>query len=161
MELNREKCACFTGHRILSRDERAELRVTLRLELLRLINLGYTTFLAGGALGFDTVAEQEVLRLKNEISEEIKLVLVLPCRDQDLNWRERDSAVFHALRRSADEVIYTGETYERGCMFVRNRYLVDHSSVCLYFLRERAERGGTAYTVRYAERKGLKMIDLK
>lgn len=161
MERNRERCACFTGHRILSREERAQLRVTLRLELLRLINLGYTTFLAGGALGFDTVAEQEVLRLKNEISEEIKLVLVLPCRDQDLNWHERDSAVFRTLRRSADEVIYTGEEYERGCMFVRNRYMVDHSSACLYFLREGSTKGGTAYTVRYAERKGLKMIDLK
>lgn len=161
MEQNREKCACFTGHRVISGEERAELRVTLRLELLRLVNLGYTTFLAGGALGFDTVAEQEVLRLKNEISEEIKLVLVLPCRDQDLNWRERDSAVFRTLRRSADEVVYTGEEYERGCMFVRNRFLVDHSSACLFFLRENTTRGGTVYTVKYAKQKGLKLIDLK
>lgn len=161
MEQNREKCACFTGHRVMSTEERARLRVSLRLELLRLINLGYTTFLAGGALGFDTLAEQEVLRLKNEISEEIKLVLVLPCRDQDLHWRERDSAVFHTLRRSADEVIYTGEEYERGCMFVRNRFLVEHSSACLFFLRENTTRGGTAYTVRYAKQKGLQLIDLK
>lgn len=43
-------------------------------------------------------------------------------------------------------------------MFKRNRHLVDNSSVCVAYLT--ANSGGTAYTVNYAESKGLKIINL-
>lgn len=161
MELMKEQCCCFTGHRVLSTSEKAALRVLLRRELKRLLGEGYTTFLSGGALGFDTLAAQEVLRLRAEGFAQIRLILALPCLGQEDRWAERDAAIYRALLRSADEVIYTGDVYEPGCMFVRNRYLVDHSNVCLCCLRDGARRGGTAYTVRYAEKQGLRVVNLK
>ena len=160
MELIRERCCCFTGHRLLSASDRAGLRVLLYKEIKRLIGEGVTTFLSGGALGFDTLAAQEVLRLRAERPEPIALVLVLPCLGQENRWTERDAAVYRGLLRNADEVIYTGDVYEPGCMFVRNRYLVDHSSICLCCLREGSARGGTAYTVRYADKQGLPIVNL-
>ena len=160
MELIKEQCCCFTGHRLLSALEKENLRVLLREEIERLIGEGVTTFLSGGALGFDTLAAQEVLRLRAERPGQLALVLALPCLGQESRWAERDAAVYHGLIRNADEVIYTGDVYEPGCMFVRNRYLVDRSSLCLCFLRENAARGGTAYTVKYAQKQGIPVVNL-
>ena len=43
-------------------------------------------------------------------------------------------------------------------MIKRNRYLVDNSSLCICYLTR--QTGGTAYTVRYAESKGVTVLNL-
>lgn len=159
MELIREKTCCFTGHRKLPPRDGLLLRARLREEIEKLLEIGVDTFLAGGALGFDTMAAQEVLKLREE-GFPLCLVLVLPCLGQESRWTQRDAAVYHGLIRQADEVIYTGDEYSRGCMFVRNRYLVDHSAYCLCCLFGNTARGGTAYTVDLAGKQGLAVINL-
>jgi len=135
------------------------VRRRLRAEITRLAETGVNTFLAGGALGFDTLAAQEVLRARAEGALSIHLVLVLPCLGQESLWSERDAAVYRSLIRQADEAIYTGDAYTRDCMFRRNRYLVNHSAYCLCYLMDTG-RGGTAYTVKYARDQGLAVINL-
>lgn len=159
MKLIREKCCCFTGHRRIPPRESLLVRRRLRTEIMRLAETGVDTFLAGGALGFDTLAAQEVLRVRAESFPGIHLVLVLPCLGQESLWSERDAAVYRSLLRQADEVIYTGDVYTRGCMFQRNRYLVNHSAHCLCYLMDTG-RGGTAYTVKYARDQGLAVVNL-
>lgn len=159
MKLVREKCCCFTGHRRIPPREGLLLRRRLRAEIARLAEMGVDTFLAGGALGFDTLAAQEVLRVRAEGALGVHLVLVLPCLGQESLWSQRDAAVYRALLRQADEVIYTGDVYTKGCMFQRNRYLVDHSAYCLCCLMDTG-RGGTAYTVKYARDQGLTVVNL-
>lgn len=160
MEIEREKSCCFTGHRRLSRQEGLWVRTRLRAEIARLVGMGVAAFLAGGALGFDTIAAQEVLRAKGELfPQKLALVLVLPCLGQDKLWSQRDSAVYRTLLRQADEIIYTGDVYDRDCMLVRNRFLVDNSAHCLCYLHGTA-RGGTAYTVRYALQQGVAVTNL-
>ncbi|MCL2883887.1 MAG: hypothetical protein FWF49_00185 [Oscillospiraceae bacterium] len=46
----------------------------------------------------------------------------------------------------------------RWALQARNRALVDHSDVCVCFLNK--STGGTAYTVKYAQKKGLSIINL-
>lgn len=159
MKLIREKSCCFTGHRRIPLRESLLVRRRLREEIGRLVESGVDTFLAGGALGFDTMAAQEVLRARAESFPGIHLVLVLPCLGQENLWSQRDAAVYHALIRQADEVIYTGDVYTRSCMFERNRYLVDHSACCLCYLTD-PSRGGTAYTVKYARDQGIGVVNL-
>ena len=158
MRLIQERCCCFTGHRLLSRGERLALAPLLREEILRLLAEGVDTFLAGGALGFDTLAAQTVLGLRGEIPE-VHLVLVLPCLDQDRLWKPGEIALYREMMRRADEVIYTDDLYSREAMLARNRYLVDRSDTCLCYLRD-TRRGGTAYTVGYARRVGKTVINL-
>ena len=43
-------------------------------------------------------------------------------------------------------------------MLKRNRHLVDNSSACVCYLTE--SKGGTAYTVDYARRSGIKIVNL-
>lgn len=158
LPLERETSCCFTGHRRIPAQEGLWLRRKLREEISALAEEGVATFLAGGALGFDTMAAQEVLRVRGERFPHLRLVLVLPYVGQESQWSQRDAAVYRALLRQADEVVYTAKAYTRGCLFQRNRYLVDHSAHCVCYLQR--DTGGTAYTVRYARERGLVIHDL-
>lgn len=156
--MERETSCCFTGHRNIPAQDGLWIRRRLREEILRLAEQGVHSFLAGGALGFDTMAAQEVLRVRAEYAPSLELVLVLPCLGQEEAWSQRDAAVYRSLLRQADQVIYTGTQCQRGCMMRRNRYLVEHSAYCLCFHKK--DRGGTAYTVQYAKDQGLTVCNL-
>ena len=121
------------------------------------IERGAVWFLAGGALGFDTMAAQAVLRLKREYPH-VKLGLVLPCKNQSSRWSFAQRAVYDDILMSADKVVYTDEFYTSGCMQKRNRALVDYSNACICYLLK--NEGGTAYTVRYARQKGKMVINI-
>jgi len=140
----RGKTACFTGHRKIPPESIPELSQRLKNTLLRLIEEGYMYFGAGGALGFDTLAAQ--------------CVLVLPCTTQTKGWSKDDIAVYEEIKSQADKVVYTSHDYFRGCMFKRNRHLVNGSSVCIAYLTQ--EKGGTAYTVNYARQNNVQVINL-
>lgn len=156
--LNRKnRTACFTGHRELPTENLPEISKRLEDTLLTLIEQGYCYFGAGGALGFDTLAAQTVLRLRERYPQ-IRLILVLPCLNQTRGWQQADVDIYEELKRRADKVTYTSESYFRGCMQKRNRHLVDNSSVCICFLAEKT--GGTFYTVNYASYCGLTIINI-
>lgn len=148
----REKTICFTGHRKIPPEKLKVISRRLKATLIQLIKNGYLYFGAGGALGFDTLAAQTVLDLKQQFPQ-IKLILVLPCLTQANSWSERDKEMYEYIKGQADKVVYTSQEYTRGCMHKRNRHLVDNSVVCVCYLTE--DTGGTAYTVKYASEKGL------
>lgn len=150
-------CVCFTGHRAIPSAQVPVIADRLQNTLKELIREGYSEFAAGGALGFDTLAAKVVLSLKKE-HPNIKLKLILPCLDQTKKWSERDCAVYEAIKERADEVIYTAREYTSGCMHLRNRRLVEESSVCVCYLT--SMRGGTAYTVNFAKQNGLRIINM-
>lgn len=147
----KNKTCCFTGHRQIPAEDLSDLSVKLRETLISYIEKGYTFFGAGGALGFDTLAAQEILNLKKQYPL-IKLILVLPCKDQAVRWKANDREEYERIKQSADKVVYTSDHYYSGCMHKRNRHLVDNSSLCICYLTN--PTGGTAYTVDYAQKKG-------
>lgn len=154
--LNNITC-CFTGHRKIPVEQLGYIKGQTRNAVLSLINKGVLYFGAGGALGFDTMAAQIVLDLKAE-HPDIKLILVLPCKDQAKFWKESDIAVYNDIKSKADKVVYTSEAYYDGCLLKRNRHLVDSSHFCICYLTE--QTGGTAYTVNYAKEKGLEILNI-
>ena len=103
------------------------------------------------------MAAQAVLELKAQYPY-IKLILVLPCVNQTDGWEQSDIDEYERIRVLADEIIYTSEENKKGCMHKRNRYLVDHSSLCICYMTRKS--GGTAYTVEYATSNGLKIINI-
>ena len=153
----REKTCCFTGHRQLPPGERAKIANRLERVISSLYQRGVRYYGAGGALGFDTLAAQTVLRLR-ESCPGMKLILVLPCLTQTRGWRPEDAAEYERIKAQADKVVYTSQEYAKDCMFKRNRHLVDNSGICVCYLTKSS--GGTAYTVRYAEGKRLEVINV-
>lgn len=93
-----KKCrtACFTGHRELPAEYLPEISKRLEDTLVALIEQGYCYFGAGGALGFDTLAAQVVLRLWERYPQ-IRLILVLPCLNQTRGWPQAQIACKSAL----------------------------------------------------------------
>ena len=151
------KTCCFTGHRHIPKEHENYIVKQLEKTVLNLIDNGYIYFGAGGALGFDTLAEKIVLHLKEQYPH-IKLILVLPCETHARGWSRKAQLEYNNIKCRADKVVYTSKNYHMGCMYKRNRHLVDESSVCVCYLSH--STGGTAYTVNYAEKHGKCIINI-
>ncbi len=146
---------CFTGHRDLDGKAREIYRRTYDA-VENCIAQGYDEFRAGGALGFDTLAAMVVLELKKKYPQ-VRLVLYLPCREQEKYWTTENKARYAAILEQADEVKILSDHYYRGCMFVRNRAMVEGSDLCIAYLRS---GGGTKMTVDYAKKKNVTIINM-
>lgn len=157
MSIIETRTACFTGHRQIPAEEEEKISARLDEVIADLIGHGIECFAAGGALGFDTMAAQAVLRTKEQYPH-IRLILVLPFPEHGRRWSEFNRKVYEEIIVQADEIEYATEHYTRFCMFVRNRRLVDRSCVCVAY--QTKDTGGTAYTVKYARSKELRIINL-
>ncbi len=149
------KTCCFTGHRDIPEPEKEQIKLRIKQEIIKLVDKGVIYFGAGGARGFDTLAAESVLELKN-IYPHIKLILVLPCANQTVGWNEYDIGKYNYIKSKADKVKVLSQNYSSGCMHRRNRHLVDNSAYCVCFCRR--ETGGTAYTVNYAIKQKVSVI---
>ena len=80
------KAVCFTGHRYLDCDlEDLKFRVYDALERM-IKNAGITDFYNGGAVGWDMLTAQEVLKLREKYPH-IKLHMVLPCSPESQSYK--------------------------------------------------------------------------
>ncbi|MBQ7715797.1 MAG: DUF1273 family protein [Clostridia bacterium] len=156
--LDKSTTVCFTGHRYLGKDEAPHISEKLDLLINRLVGKGYRTFLAGGALGFDTLAAKRVVEAKETVPD-VKLILVLPCRDQTKMWTDLSRInEYRELKDTADDIIYIQTFYDRNCMMKRNMFLVDSSSMCVAYFN--GKPGGTSNTVNYANKTGVPVLNL-
>ena len=166
--LKREKHqACFfTGHRDIvgvDAEDTERLQETIRGWLDRqvesMVYQGFSTFLCGGARGFDLLAAAAVLHAKQTYHPSLRLILLLPCREQTRGWNERDLALHLAVLQRA-EAYYLQQDYDRSCMPRRNRLLVACAITGVAYYDEKKERSGTGMTVRYAAGCGVPMVFL-
>lgn len=148
---------CFTGHRAIERQAALRLPALLDETIRSLYGRGARVFRAGGAQGFDTVAALKVLELREELPD-IRLELILPCRDQMRGWDSASIRTYRYIIAHADASRFLFDTYVEGCMLERDRRLVDGSDICVAFCTR--NRGGTAYTFAQALRAGLEVINL-
>ena len=151
------RTVCFTGHRDIPRKDAIAMPSLLKSTIEELIVRGAKIFRAGGAMGFDTVAALCVLELREKYPE-ITLHLILPCKDQTNGWNETNLRAYKYVLENASSVEYVTDTYTKGCMHERNKRLVNGSDVCIAYCRR--ESGGSAYTLSYAESKGLETINI-
>lgn len=153
----RETTCAFTGHRYIPAELRGNLRNALQKAIAEHISRGVTTFISGGALGFDTLAAQCVLQAR-EKNADISLVMMLPCRDQSAHWGYADRLAYEELLKVADDIYFLNERYVTGCMHQRNKVMVKQSGYCIAYFD--GKPGGTAHTVALAKEQGLKIQNL-
>ena len=153
------KKICFTGHRDVRDTEKVQK--TLLNILKSLINDDAEDFYAGGATGFDTVAADAVIRLR-QIYPQIKLHLVLPCceAEQTARWTDSQKSEYWSILAAADSVEYTSEHYYDGCMKKRNARLIELSDCCVCYYNDKKSASGTGQTVRMALKKRIKIVNL-
>jgi len=165
--MEKYKTACFSGYRpekfkfILHQGNEAYLALEKRIEnaILQAVDDGYTSFICGAAKGFDLVAGSLVVALKESWAElaSLNLVAVLPFQRHGFSsepWRTLHQMVLSG----ASEVITLASKYHPQAYHVRNRYMVDCSRLLICYYDGR--KGGTEYTVKYAEEQGLAVINV-
>ena len=142
-----------TGHRVLGKNfDAAKLERTLRA----LIAEGSDTFYCGMALGFDSLCCEMLQRLRGEFS--VRVIACVPCADQASRYGEREKRRYDRLLAACDDIVVLHSRYENGCMFERNRWMVDRCDVLVAYLE--APRGGTFYTVNYAKKREKRIVFL-
>ena len=154
-----EYTACFTGHRVIRNADRPMMVRWLYRAIDCCIDNGICWFMCGGALGFDTLAAQTVLELRDSKYPYIRLGLALPCYDQTAHWPMVDIETYESIKTRADKVVYTSESrYFDGCMALRNRFMVDASCIVVYY--QYKAWGGAAQTVNYAREQKKRLMDV-
>ena len=148
---------CFTGHRHIPVEHRKPLPALLSRMIDTLIHRGVTIFRTGGAMGFDTVVALTVLE-KKEKHPHIRLELILPCRDQANRWDGYNQKAYAYVLAQADSVTWLHERYVSGCMLERNRKMVQGSHFCIGYCN--TTEGGSAYTLDYARKHGLRVMNV-
>lgn len=160
-----ETAACFSGCRaeklpfsVSDGSEEYELFLKRLKESIReAAQDGYRDFYTGGCSGFDILAGEAVLALKEELSE-LRLIAVLPFEEQANAWSEFWREKYFSLLERCDQVLTLQPKYTAGCYQRRNHYMVERSSLLICFYD--GKNGGTQSTVSYAEKMGLEIRTL-
>lgn len=162
---NHSSC-CFTGYRpnkfpfplVKENSEFIKFENGLYGQILKLANDGCRTFYCGMAMGFDLMAAEAVLLVKNVFNEPLRLICVLPFKGQSDTFSPQWKEKFDRVLQNADEQICLSDKYYIGCYQMRNIYMVDNSDYVVTWFDGR--RGGTENTIRYALKKGRYVFNI-
>lgn len=162
--MDNKTAVAFTGHRPRKFPWRYDeldprcvaLKAVLTEQITALADAGITQFLSGMAEGTDVWSALSVLALQ-EKNPKVKLHCILPCREQADKWAASSQDLYHSILERADSIVYVSRAYHKNCMLERNRFLVDHASALLAVYNGEW-RGGTAATMRYAQKMGREIV---
>lgn len=163
---NTIKSCCFTGYRPekfpfeLKANNPDYIKFDNKLidAVFSLPREGCTTFYCGMAMGFDIIAAETVLAVKNAFSEPLKLICVLPFENQSYNFPADWKIRFNSVLQKCDEKIILAEKYFTGCYQERNTYMVDNSDYVITWFD--GQSGGTKNTIRYAKKIGRQIFNI-
>lgn len=145
----------FFGHRIIEGFNRAETQAETLIRNL-LLQKEYVEFLVGRNGDFDQIVSSAVKRLQRRIRDDNSaLVWVLPYPTAELrNNVENFSAYYDDI-----EICGTAEnSHPKRAYQIRNRQMVDRSDLVVFYVEHHS--GGAYQTLRYAQGKGKRIINL-
>lgn len=153
-----ETC-CFTGHRKLDAQSLDAITQAIRTNVMQLLAKGVVSFRLGGAVGFDTLAASVLFEMRKD-HPEINVTLYYPFPEYYANWPQADMERYFQLLPQYDASICVCDHTRRPsyAFLKRDRRLVDGSRYVIAYCTKKT--GGTAYTLRYAEKQGCEIINL-
>ena len=165
MEKKRFNSCCFTGYRpqkfpfSLSEEnpELCELIHSLEVCIYKLIKMGCRTFYSGMAMGFDILAAEAVLKLREHFPE-VQLVCALPFPTQSSRYDQAWKTRYHRILTECDSVVTVCDSYRSDCFQQRNKYMVDHCDCVLTWYN--GKPSGTRNTLVYAKRLGKTLVNI-
>lgn len=145
---------CVTGHRDIPAEKLAWAQEQLRHELMLAVQVGYTHFISGFAAGADLIFTGAVAEMKGRFPITLEAAIPYPGR------LKTPDNTFHALLKKCDTVRIHSSQYCRQCYMIRNRYMVDASSLVIAVYDGRGT-GGTAATIRYTRQTGRDIREVR
>lgn len=126
-------------------------------EILKLCHNGCRTFYTGMAMGFDIIAAEIVLLIKNSYNTPIELICVVPFKNQGDSFSPFWKNKYFKIIENSDSVICLNDEYHKGCYQQRNKYMVENSDYILTWYDGKS--GGTRNTIDYASKIGRFVIN--
>lgn len=156
---------CFTGYRPQKfpfsleneNNELSELIHWLEVSIYKLIKLGCKTFYSGMAMGFDILAAEAVLKLREHFPD-VSLICAIPFPTQSAkyndNWKDR----YDDIISQCNDIVVVCDRYSPDCFQQRNKYMVNHSDCVLTWYN--GKPSGTRNTLVYAQKLGKTLINI-
>ncbi len=157
---------CFSGYRpekfnfplVDGEPEFEKLKLNLKKIIISLIEKDKCIFYIGLAEGFDIVVGEILLSCEKELGVILDIKCVLPyinfVRNFSKNWYERANYLINTTNR----LKLISNDYHRGVYYKRNRYMVDNSRILVCYYD--GKNGGTKYTLDYAKKHNLHIINI-
>lgn len=161
----RQESCCFTGHRPAKLpwryDETDPRCVKLKTHMMDAVEeayrQGFRHFLCGMAMGCDLYFCECALDLRKR-HPDVTVEAAIPCPTQADAWPPAQRERYARLVAACDLETLVSARYTSTCMQRRDRYMVDHAALLIAAFD--GSPGGTRYTVEYALRRGLTIVDL-
>lgn len=156
-EMRLHRC-CFTGHRpekLQASEENVKAWLNNQIDIA--ISQGFVTFITGCAMGVDIWAGQIVVE-KRKQNPALHLIAASPYPGFGNRWKDEWRRQYNQLLKDADLVRYIRERYSDDCFMIRNRWMVDHSS--LVIAAYNGAPGGTRNTIEYAKKAGITVVQV-
>lgn len=161
----RQETCTFTGHRpdklpwgFQEEDVRCvELKRRIDDAVDLVYQNGFRRFLCGMAMGCDFFFCESILSLRERYGD-VWIEAAIPCPTQPDGWPPDQQERYRRLAAACDLQTVVSQTYTPACMLRRDRYMVDHASLLIAAFD--GTQGGTRYTVEYALRQGVRIMDL-
>ena len=147
----RTQTCCFTGHRRIKDKDKDMIIARTTNKIRELITEhGYRYFRVGGAVGYDMLVAYLLFVMRDVEFPHIQVILDYPFDGFTDGWDDVQNAAYAEMLPQYDKVVCVSQTASREAYLVRDRHLVDNASYCISYCTRKT--GGTAYTIRYAEK---------
>lgn len=161
-KVSKDNVLCVTGHRPSKLPWRyneediacLQFEKDLKEILEGYIKKGYKVFLTGMAIGVDTIFAETIIKLKKTYKS-IKLVAVIPCLNQQEKWSESQKLRYKGILKKCNLKIIISKNYTQTCMNDRNKFMIEHSSLCVAVWN--GTPSGTGNTILYAKENGCEV----
>lgn len=163
--MKRETTCCFTGPRpprlpAGGREDAPEMLVLkekLDAAVRRAYDDGYRVFIDGMAEGFDLLAAEAVLKLREEYPD-VHLMAAFPAPESRKNHSAEVCERIERIVAKASIAVYAYTKYEKGCELRRNLYMVSRAGRIIGYYNGLSS--GTAHCWNQAQLRGLETVNL-
>lgn len=154
----RAATAAFSGHRFIDASQREHVMKRLSNAVLDAYGNGIRNFISGFAIGFDMMAAEVVVSLKQTYLD-ITLTAAIPFNGQASRFSFYDRKRYDRLLKEADEVIVLSDSYYPRCFLERDEFMVNNASSLIAYYDGR-EKGGTFFTIRKAMAQNIPIVNV-
>lgn len=155
----KEKTVCIIGHQEISGDDIVEIKSFLVDKIVMLLMDGYTRFSVGDRMGFDMLALKTLIELK-EVFSNLEIKLNESIGHKFIIRNEADEKAYQKSRSLVDEKSLCHELTTKRTIYLKQKTMVQDSSICLCFLRSDVKTGQTKEVVNYAKKQGLQIVNI-
>lgn len=116
----------------------------------------YVDFLVGRDGDFDYIVSSAIIRAKRELTDaNSSHICVLPYERAEYR---KNKAAFEQYYDEVEVCNDAAGTYPKAAFAIRNRSMVERSELCVFYVDH--EQGGAWQTLRYAQRKGKRILNI-